>query len=149
MTWKGSSKGFPCFRFSFPFVPQFARRCPFFSQEAARIMQKTRAVISKPLAFNVAPQMHGARRTSDRTGECGGKRALAGPGQAADGNQIEPVRSEKAASGFQMTARLHRMIVAASWLENGHLCANGRAQGKEERKQGKALELPFHVIADP
>jgi hypothetical protein len=44
------------------------------------------ADIEEPLAFNVAPQMHGARRASNRTGECGGKRALAGPGQATDGN---------------------------------------------------------------
>jgi hypothetical protein len=41
--------------------------------------------IEEPIAFNVAPQMHGARRASDRTGERGGKRAP-GPGQAADGN---------------------------------------------------------------
>jgi hypothetical protein len=48
-----------------------------------------------------------------------------------------------------MTARLHRMIVAATWLKNGHLCANCGTQGKEKRKQGKAFELPFYVIADP
>src|ERR1700730_14307136 len=73
--------------------------------------------IEEPLAFNVAPQMHGAGRASDRTGERGGKRALAGPRQTADGDQIEPARSEKNASCFQMTARFHCVIVAASRLD--------------------------------
>ena len=50
--------------------------------------------IEEPLAFNVAPQMHGARRASDRTGERSGKRALAGPGQTADGNQIDRADAE-------------------------------------------------------
>src|ERR1700731_3748559 len=86
--------------------------------------------IEEPLAFNVAPQMHGAGRASDRTGERGGKRALAGPGQAADGNQIEPARSEKNASCFEMTARVFCMIVAASRLQNGHLGTNCGTQGK-------------------
>src|ERR1700730_16544708 len=90
----------------------------------------------KPLAFNIAAQMHGARRPSDRTGERGGKRAFASPRPAADGDQIQPARSKKAASGFEMMARVFCMIVAASWLKNGHLGANGRAQRKEKRKQG-------------
>src|ERR1700724_34855 len=59
--------------------------------------------IEEPLAFNVAPQMYGAGRASDRTGERGGKRAFAGTGPTADGNQIEPARSEKNARCFQMT----------------------------------------------
>src|ERR1700730_16942798 len=72
--------------------------------------------IEEPLAFNVAPRMHGARRASDRTGERSGKRALAGPGQAADGNQIEPARRKKAASCFQMTARVFCVITICSRL---------------------------------
>ena len=107
------------------------------------------ANIEEPLAFNVAPQMHGARRASDRTGERSGKRAFASPGQAADGDQIEPARSEKSACGFEMPARVFCVIAVCSRLENGHLGANGRTQGKEKRKQGKAFELPFYVIADP
>jgi hypothetical protein len=63
--------------------------------------------------------------------------------------KFEPARSEKAACGFEMMARLHCVIVAASRLENGHLGANCGTQGKEKRKQGKGFELPFHVIADP
>ena len=58
-------------------------------------------------------------------------------------------RSEKAACGFEITAHDFCVIAVCSRLENGHLGANGRAQGKEKRKQGKAFELPFHVIADP
>src|ERR1700682_4462967 len=58
--------------------------------------------IEEPLAFNVAPQSRGAGRASDQTGEHGGKRAFASPGQAADGDQIEPARSEKNASCFRM-----------------------------------------------
>jgi hypothetical protein len=53
--------------------------------------------IEEPLAFNVDPQVHGARRASDRSSERGGKRAFSGPRQTADGNQIEPARSEKIA----------------------------------------------------
>src|ERR1700732_2023847 len=80
--------------------------------------------IEEPLAFNVAPQMHGARRASDRTGERSGKRAFASPGEPADGDQIEPVRSKKAASGFEMPARVFCVIAVCSRLENGHLGAN-------------------------
>gem|GEM_PF-3801382 len=45
----------------------------------------------------------------------------------------------KAASGFEMTARVFCVIAVCSRLENGHLGTNGRVARKGKAETGKGI----------